>query len=140
WRDGGRGCPMSDIGRCCTGSSTAGWRESPSSTPATARLTAADDRPARCRSLPLRLDRPDRDHQLVVGVAGIELLLLELLRGHPVEEGGGREHVAEGLDRHVLAGEELLQQPPGRERGEPPVVAPDVHLRAADLADARDRG
>ena len=70
----------------------------------------------------------------------VQFLSPKFLGGQSMQEGNRRQHIAMGLHRDILRREDLLKEPPCRKAREPPVVAPAVHVVAADLADAGEGG
>ena len=83
------------------------------------------------------LDGADADDDLEERIAGRELLRVEVGGGEPVEEAGGRQVVAVGLDMGVAGAERLLREPKRRAAG---VVPPLAVLRVLGRRDLRNPG
>src|SRR6266581_9444247 len=86
----------------------------------------------------LGLHRDDRDEELVIRIAVIQLVGAELLRCQAVQKRCCRKDIAEGVDANVCWWESFFKQQPSRQRGEAPIMTPALHIVSADLGDAAD--
>src|ERR1035437_1296733 len=91
------------------------------------------ERASSLRSLALHC--PDRNHDFIIGIAIVDLVLPQFIRGKAVQHCRGGQYVTLRLYLDIASAKRFFEQKAKRQTGKPPVVAPPVHIVSADLAD-----
>src|SRR6266849_2601299 len=119
----------SESGRA-TSSDVSGRNSSRSASRLIAVLIACE----RCDGQRLDCLHANRDFEL--GIVGVHFFPAQFFGRQTIKKRGCRKNIPVALHAYLIARERFLKQPAGRHRGEPPVVAPPLHIRSARFRDS----